>query len=287
MPEVVSAQAIQPEQNDVSIPGLFRRGSTRRPEQRHHRATSRENTEIAHSPRTIPQTRQSWSGAWARTQDETAPWRYAPRVASARNAGTETRVVRAEKNQYLAVRDTLADAFAEDPILAWLLSHRGNTRKARQHLFGRGVRSSLRRGVVEITEDGSAAALWWPPGTASIGGVREVLEGLLELWGSWRALGSGLGRAGRFYEDMLRMRPAEPHWYLAAIGTRPETRQRGAGSALLAERLAACDAEHHPAYLECSNANNLAFYERHGFQAGEQCTLDGSPPFWPMSRAAR
>jgi len=208
-------------------------------------------------------------------------------VESARNAVTEIHVVRAEKNQYSAVRNTLADAFAEDPILNWLLSSRENTRKARRLLFGRGVRSSLRRGVVESTKDGSAAALWWPPGIATIGGVRETLEGLLELWPSWRALGSGLGRAGRFYENMLRMRPAEPHWYLAAIGTRPETRKRGAGSALLAARLAACDAGHRPAYLECSNANNLDFYERHGFRAGERCTLDGSPPFWPMSRAAR
>ena len=69
-------------------------------------------------------------------------------MESARNAVTEIHVVRAEKNQYSAVRNTLADAFAEDPILNWLLSSRENTRKARRLLFGRGVRSSLRRGVV-------------------------------------------------------------------------------------------------------------------------------------------
>ena len=86
---------------------------------------------------------------------------------------------------------------------------------------------------------------------------------------------------------MLNGRPAEPHWYLAAIGTRPEARGRGAASALLAKHLAECDADGLPVYLESSNAANLPLYERHGFEVLQKTTFEGSPPIWLMSRQAR
>lgn len=199
----------------------------------------------------------------------------------------EAQVIRAERTAYVQVRNILADSFADDPIMAWMLSSRANTRTARRRLFGPAVRSALHAGIVEIAQNGYAATLWWPPGHLRTKGPLSLLRDLWGLGPAWRALGSGMARAHRFYEGMLHMRPTTPHWYLAAIGTVPRARRRGAASALLETRLAACDAQHLPAYLECSNRDNLALYERHGFEAGEMATLEGSPPFWPMSRVAR
>jgi len=195
--------------------------------------------------------------------------------------------VRADASHLKAVRDILADAFVEDPIIVWMLSDAKNTLAARRLIFERGVRTTVRAGVVDVTAGGEAAAMWAPPSFLKTEGIRGLLDEALGLWSSWRALRGGLARAGRFYQMMLRGRPEEPHWYLAAIGTRPEARGRGAASALLAKHLAACDAEGLPTYLESSNAANLPLYKRHGFELLREMAFEGSPPIWPMLRPAR
>ena len=46
---------------------------------------------------------------------------------------------------------------------------------------------------------------------------------------------------------MKAVHPEEPHWYLAIIGSDPEARGGGFGSALMRSRLDRCDAECAPA----------------------------------------
>ena len=64
---------------------------------------------------------------------------------------------------------------------------------------------------------------------------------------------------------MKRAHPAEPHWYLAAIGSDPTVRGQGFGQVLMRSRLQRCDAECCPAYLESSKPENVPYYERFGF----------------------
>lgn len=195
--------------------------------------------------------------------------------------------VRATAARLAEVRNILAESFVEDPLMGWMLAEAKNTLAARRLMFGTGVRIAAREGVVELTAGGEAAALWAPPGFVKTDGMRGFLDDLRGLWSSWRALRGGTARAGRFYQTMLRGRPDEPHWYLAAIGTRPGARGRGAASALLAKQLTECDGQGLVAYLESSNAANLPLYERHGFEVLRKVTFEGSPPIWPMLRPAR
>ena len=195
--------------------------------------------------------------------------------------------VRGNASHRTEIRDILAAAFAEDPIMLWLLAKAKNSLAARRLLFERGVRTTARHGVAEMTGGGEAAAMWAPPGFVKTEGVRGILDETLGLWSSWRALRGGLAQAGRFYQEMLRGRPGVPHWYLAALGTRPEARRRGAASAPLAKQLGECDAQGLPAYLESSNAANLPLYQRHGFEVLQRVSFEGSPPIWLMLRPAR
>jgi hypothetical protein len=56
----------------------------------------------------------------------------------------------------------------------------------------------------------------------------------------------------------------------------------------LRSRLDRVDAEHAPAYLESSNADNVPYYTRFGFEVtGEIVLPNGGPTLWPMWRAAR
>lgn len=76
-------------------------------------------------------------------------------------------------------------------------------------------------------------------------------------------------RLRRLFASLTRHHPAEPHWYLAVIGSDTAVRGRGFGQAMMRSRLDRCDTEHCPAYLESSKPENVPYYEplrlhRHG-----------------------
>ncbi|WP_035700153.1 GNAT family N-acetyltransferase, partial [Glycomyces tenuis] len=60
-----------------------------------------------------------------------------------------------------------------------------------------------------------------------------------------------------------------PHLYLHSIAVDPRRRGRGAGAALLAERLRLADEAGMPVYLEASTERSARLYERSGFTAEE------------------
>ncbi len=92
----------------------------------------------------------------------------------------------------------------------------------------------------------------------------------------------------RFFSLLARMEkshPAARHYYLFAIGVRPEAQGRGIGSALLRHVLPECDRARVPAYLENTNARNIPLYLRHGFEVTQELTLPfGGPKLWLMLR---
>ena len=95
----------------------------------------------------------------------------------------------------------------------------------------------------------------------------------------WRTL----RRWGEVYRALLAIHPQEAHWYLSVVGVAPDRQARGCGSALVAALTERCDADGAPAYLECDDRANLAFYERSGFRVVQQTrVLD--VPVWCMWR---
>ena len=192
------------------------------------------------------------------------------------------RVKTAEEGRAAAA--VLAVAFAEDPILSWMLSEGRNTAKARRLLFGEAVRLGLRNGVIEMSDDRQSAALWERPERRAASGLGSILDPVRGALVALRAAGSNAPRLARLQDVIHAHRPQRPHWYLSAIGTAPEGRGRGGASSLLAARLAECDAQGEEAYLESSSPNNLPLYERHGFEILRQISVDDSPPLWLMLR---
>jgi ribosomal protein S18 acetylase RimI-like enzyme len=90
-----------------------------------------------------------------------------------------------------------------------------------------------------------------------------------------------------FFEQMGRFHPAQPHWYLPLIGVDPAVQRAGYGSKLLRKRLARCDADQAPAYLEATNPRNCTLYERLGFERLGTIQAGSSPPIFPMLRKPR
>jgi ribosomal protein S18 acetylase RimI-like enzyme len=175
----------------------------------------------------------------------------------------------ADGSDLAAVSELLGAAFREDPLWSWALPDASALTIWWRFLVG----SALRHRFVFVAGDCAAASVWIPPGASELTEQEEEQVGPL--------LGELAGEHAPAVMELLERFEAahprdRPHYYLSLLGTHPEQRGRGLGMALLAENLAAIDAEGMPAYLESSNPENVPRYERLGFERiGKFSTPDG------------
>ncbi|MGY8665149.1 GNAT family N-acetyltransferase [Bradyrhizobium sp. UFLA05-109] len=171
-------------------------------------------------------------------------------------------------------------AFAADPVARWMY------RDPQQYLayFGRFIRAfagkAFSTGTAWCIEGNLGAALWLAPGVKP---AEDAIASILHESVSLRVMAD----VNAMFGEMAAYHPRNPHWYLPTIGTEPDLRGRGIGSALMREALSRCDQEHMPAYLESSNPANAAFYQGLGFEALGVIRAGDSPPMVPMLRPAR
>ena len=183
----------------------------------------------------------------------------------------------------------LSDAFADDPLFAWLLAGAdAGERAQRLDTWWRFMLLHPPPGAeMHVSGDGAAAAVWHPPGCKPhppgiVADFGRLVENLL----AERAPGA-LASFARF----ARSAPATEHWHLAAVGVSADRQGQGLGARLLTPMLARCDRLDVPAYLESSNPRNLAFYDRLGFRPIDEVeTVDGAATLtlmWRRPRASR
>lgn len=164
----------------------------------------------------------------------------------------------------------LAEAFLDDPMTTWVIGNDvdGATRIARSAagFFRPALAAGIRRGHC-YTSVGSSGrlgggAIWSPPD------VEMLTEAEGTAFGMALHAESGDDAVERLMslgELVGRHHPHDrPHFYLFVLGA--IDKGRGIGAELLAPVLARCDADGLPAYLESSNARNVGFYERLGFE---------------------
>jgi ribosomal protein S18 acetylase RimI-like enzyme len=191
----------------------------------------------------------------------------------------------ARRDEAARLGEVLADAFAEDPVFAWLIPPELPGRDKRMRTFFTSMsRGYLRRGKpCYLTGDASAAALWAAPGAWAMPLSHLVLEAVPNGLAFRRRLLRALGVQTQI--ERLHAGYAAPHWYLGYLGARRDRQGQGLGSQLLREVLAGADADGVPAYLESSNERNLTLYERNGFRVvGELKALGEGPTIWRMWR---
>jgi GNAT superfamily N-acetyltransferase len=174
----------------------------------------------------------------------------------------------------------LTRAFHDDPVQRYLFPEDRQYQRRGLANFELLVRRTLEIGSVYAAPGNEGASLWIPPGGDFVDGWRGALFGLRSILLLRLRVRSG----GRLIGALARHHPREPHWYLPVLGTAPEHRGRGLGSALLAPVLARCDAEGVPAYLESSKAKNVPFYQRHGFEVTATIRVPEGPELWAMLR---
>lgn len=179
---------------------------------------------------------------------------------------------------------SLARAFENDPLYAWLLADPA-TRVARlTTLFTTFARHVFVPEGISYTFDAhEGTALWVPPGAPAvrIGGAFFSAPGVVS------ALGTRMIAGGRVLAALEAAHPKEPHYYLAILGVDPKHQGKGLSRKVVAPVLARADAEKRLAYLETATESNLSLYRRFGFEVtGELKALD-APKLWQMTRTPR
>ena len=181
--------------------------------------------------------------------------------------------------------DVLVRSFDDDPVSNFMFGGDRRRRGGLRSFFTAQLRHQyLPHGHVFTTDDLGAAALWGAP-DASRNGWAELVH-LLPT--APFLVGRRTVRALRLLFEVDGLRPREPHWYLATLGTDPPRQGHGLGSALMESMLPRIDESGHTSYLESSKERNIPFYARFGFEViGEVRSSVGGPTIWRMQRQPR
>ncbi|HET7234942.1 MAG TPA: GNAT family N-acetyltransferase [Actinomycetota bacterium] len=194
---------------------------------------------------------------------------------------TAVRPVRREELPELAA--LVGRTFETDAILAWTLPSDGDSAAAAEGFFAALHRASFGDGWIWVVGEDrvDGMAMWVPPDPDDRYGrvMAEIDLVVAELMGERKP------RYDAFWAWIDEHRPTSPHWYLEHVTVDPARRGNGLGRALIDHGLRRADFDRASAWLVTSKPQNVALYERFGFdvQAAEDAP-DGGPHLWFMAR---
>lgn len=196
-----------------------------------------------------------------------------------------TRLRPAADADVLAVAWLLARAFHADPVTRWLVPDPARHTPVMDAFFEVLARDALTAGAIDLvvdTDDQPVAAAIWYDRTApcQVIGAPTVPDPRLD-----RIFGPDASRWHALDAVMSDRHPADRHWYLFAVGVRPDLQGQGLGSRLLHvahERIGS-----QATYLEATTTVSRRLYLRHGYiLLGNPLHLSDGPELWPMWRPA-
>ena len=204
---------------------------------------------------------------------------------------TSGRVTVLEPRWAAAAGRAFAASHAEYPAFRSVFSDPARRAVALQRFFAVTVRDAARLGTAVAVLDGVTvlgAAVWLAPG-AFPWSARRQLVAAPGLAGVAAAYPQRFLTLVRYGTAAQRAHPAGRHWYLEALGVRPQAQRRGLGTRLLEPTLERADHEKLACYLETSDRDNIAFYERFGFEVVDDNLplIPGGPTHAAMRREPR
>jgi ribosomal protein S18 acetylase RimI-like enzyme len=179
-----------------------------------------------------------------------------------------------------AISRTLALAFADDPVFAWVIADERRRRQVTPSFFLLVASELVEHRATYRAGNSMGAALWVPAGRSPISPENEERFGeRLEAM-----FGPDMERLGALTEVMEEQHPHEPHEYLWFLGVHPVWQGHGIGAAMLNAVLGRLDSEGTAAYLEATSPDNVRLYLRHGFEITGVINAHGGAPLWQMWR---
>ena len=185
------------------------------------------------------------------------------------------KIVQASITDSERVNGVLKLGFASDALLRCVFPDASSFLKCFDIWMEEFSKIAFENNIVYSEENFFGSSLWHPPGVEF---DNSALEPTFEYIPSDR-----IEVVVKFFEEFEKYHP-EDAWYLSFIAVDPAQQRKGIGSFLLKEALQMIDERGDRAYLEASNEQNKALYERHGFVEIGRVQFEDSPPAFPMIR---
>lgn len=193
----------------------------------------------------------------------------------------DIRKLQSHENQLIG--DVIGDSFSDDPVNRWVF---GSRECMTEYYALAAKKLYLPEGRGDIMHEANGGSLWLPPGKSKVIPLYRSLD-IAKSMINHNGLKS-LMRGLAFDRALAKAKPVEPHFYLFAIGVRPNHQGKGIGGRLMTEGLQRVDQAKMPAYLESSKEINVPFYKRFGFEVTKILVPGkGAPALWLMWREAR
>ncbi|WP_067391496.1 MULTISPECIES: GNAT family N-acetyltransferase [Streptomyces] len=197
----------------------------------------------------------------------------------------------AGRNDRERVVRLLDEAFQDDPVSSWVFPDKEYRRTTHHRLMAAFTDIVLAEGRIDMTENGTACALWLSvpaaaPGTPGDADDTDDADDAVLLR---ETVDPANARVEQISRLMAESHPSDrAHAYLWMIGVTPARQGEGLGSTLMRHALDQCDHKGLPAYLEAGNRRSITLYERLGFTfTGRTLDLPDGPRMWPMWREPR
>ena len=169
----------------------------------------------------------------------------------------------------------LYNSFKSDPHINWLVGEGTGKQKRMKRLVSYAFEHGLVNGLVQLTEDRKAVAIWKNPRSHKTS-FRLLLENIKFL------LDFGIKRVTRITQmekEVSKRYPKESFYdYLWFIGTQPCEQGKGYGSALLRAELKRAVEGQRAVYLETTTETNLSYYRKKGFVLYDKVVMKDTNP---------
>lgn len=150
---------------------------------------------------------------------------------------------------------TVVAAFDQDPAFRAFFGRGPDFADLAVRFAGSLLDRRIHTETVWMTDDGDALAMWDPP----VGSV-EVPASTLDL------PVDAMARLDDYDDQVHAAMTTDPHWYLGILASHPSRRGEGLARRVAGPGLAAAAAGGVPAVLETTNPDNVALYERSGWE---------------------
>jgi ribosomal protein S18 acetylase RimI-like enzyme len=195
-------------------------------------------------------------------------------------SASEAQVRRLEPADADRAARIFARAFAwHEPWGLWAMPDESN----REERIFRRFREDLTERFIPAGEcwtiDCLTATMWIPPGVSAFAQRRSAAD-----YAQFGAVADAMREGDALISSL---KPDVEHWYLDTIATDPDHFGEGLGGRILDHDLAIRDAAGDACALDTHTSDNIAFYERRGFEVIGAGELRGGPPVVMMFRPPR
>jgi GNAT superfamily N-acetyltransferase len=189
-----------------------------------------------------------------------------------------------------AVVQMSSRAFFDDPFFRFLLPSDA-TRATRLPIFFRTVFTHMgeRGRIVTVRNDRDeplGVAAWLTTGGYPLSvklQLRQIPGSLRTFYRRPRSLATG----NRYVAALARAHRKDPHWYLMVLCADPRHQRSGVGTMLLEQAFDQIDTEGVGSHLETPRYENVAYYQRFGYELVDTVKFNDGPPFYAMWRSPR